>query len=222
MTGGLSNHGNANAESSNSGEPPLLPFPEKSDGDKPGPAFTKCLKKAHESLDRCGKVIFLREKMAELGCYLPREAFVCRPCGDDLSVSGGWNPGMKDRDGKPSPEIVLCEDKEMSQKMVNHTLAHELIHAFDQCRIKINWDNCLHHACSEVRASNTSGECNMMEEWKRGNIKWANGQQSCVKRRAELSLKMNPKCADRAREYVETAFESCYEDTEPYDKNPWY
>lgn len=52
----------------------------------------------------------------------------------------------------PPLQIVLCEDKEMSQKMVNHTLAHELIHAFDQCRIKINWDNCLHHACSEVRA----------------------------------------------------------------------
>lgn len=37
----------------------------------------------------------------------------------------------------------------------------------------------------------------MMQEWKRGNFKWANGQQSCVKRRAELSLKLNPKCTDR-------------------------
>lgn len=38
----------------------------------------------------------------------------------------------------------------MNQTMVNHTIAHELIHAFDQCRIKVDWNNCMHHACSEV------------------------------------------------------------------------
>lgn len=31
------------------------------------------------------------------------------------------------------------------------TLAHELVHAFDHCRFKVDWGNLRHHACSEVR-----------------------------------------------------------------------
>jgi hypothetical protein len=29
-------------------------------------------------------------------------------------------------------------------------MAHELIHAFDHCRFKVDWSNLRHHACSEV------------------------------------------------------------------------
>lgn len=29
-------------------------------------------------------------------------------------------------------------------------MAHELIHAFDHCRFKVDWNNLRHHACSEV------------------------------------------------------------------------
>ena len=42
----------------------------------------------------------------------------------------------------------------------------------------------------------------------------------CVKRRAALSVKANPNCADKADEYVEAAFERCYEDTYPFDRHP--
>lgn len=48
------------------------------------------------------------------------------------------------------PKVVLCNDKEVTQTMMDHTMAHELIHAYDQCRIKIDWSNCLHLACTEV------------------------------------------------------------------------
>jgi hypothetical protein len=30
------------------------------------------------------------------------------------------------------------------------TVAHELIHAYDDCRADIAWTNCVHHACTEV------------------------------------------------------------------------
>lgn len=31
-------------------------------------------------------------------------------------------------------------------------LTHELLHAYDHCRAaNLNWTNCEHHACSEVR-----------------------------------------------------------------------
>ena len=42
----------------------------------------------------------------------------------------------------------------------------------------------------------------------------------CVKRRAALSVKANPNCADKADEYVEAAFERCYKDTYPFDRHP--
>lgn len=34
--------------------------------------------------------------------------------------------------------------------MMDHTMAHELIHAYDQCRVKLERSNCLHVACTEV------------------------------------------------------------------------
>jgi hypothetical protein len=30
---------------------------------------------------------------------------------------------------------------------------HELIHAYDICRAKVDWNNCRHYACTEIRAS---------------------------------------------------------------------
>ena len=39
-------------------------------------------------------------------------------------------------------------------------LLHELILAFDWCRIDINFNDCDQLACSQIRASRMSGECN--------------------------------------------------------------
>ena len=42
------------------------------------------------------------------------------------------------------------------------------VHAFDDCRAKVDWSNCVHHACSEIRAANLSGDCSFMQEMMRG------------------------------------------------------
>ena len=44
--------------------------------------------------------------------------------------------------------------------------------------------------------------------------------EKCVKRRAALSVKANPNCADKAEEYIDAAFERCYKDTYPFDRHP--
>lgn len=41
------------------------------------------------------------------------------------------------------------------------TLTHELVHAYDHCRAFVDWSNCVHHACSEIRAAHLSGDCRM-------------------------------------------------------------
>ena len=33
---------------------------------------------------------------------------------------------------------------------MEHTLVHELVHMYDQCMFKVDWNNLRHHACSEV------------------------------------------------------------------------
>lgn len=53
----------------------------------------------------------------------------------------------------PMPtQVVLCQNRIPDQEWMDRTLAHELIHAFDHCRAKVDWNNCEHHACSEVRS----------------------------------------------------------------------
>ena len=60
--------------------------------------------------------------------------------------------------------VVLCENQSLTQSDVNDVITHELIHAYDHCRAKVDWGNCVHHACSEIRAANLSGDCFFSKE----------------------------------------------------------
>lgn len=51
-------------------------------------------------------------------------------------------------------QVVVCSNHVSAQEEINHALTHELIHAYDHCRAAdLDWTNCEHHACSEVRHS---------------------------------------------------------------------
>lgn len=83
------------------------------------------------------------------------------------------------------------------------------------------FNNCVHLACTEIRAENLSGECNTIREMMQGRITtFAGHGQECVKRRAALSLQANPKCRDGANEFVDAAMERCYSDTYPFERHP--
>jgi len=82
-------------------------------------------------------------------------------------------------------------------------------------------NNCIHMACTEIRSENLSGECSMTRELvnnRISNLKGHGGE--CVKRRAALSVKANPNCAAKAEDYVDAAFDQCYQDTFPFDRHP--
>lgn len=100
---------------------------------------------------------------------------------------------------------------------------HELIHAYDHCRAKdLDWTNCEHHACTEIRAASLSGDCDFIMEAKRGNLSLAGQHQKCVRRRAILSVSMNPYCEKDgcAEKAVDAVFSKCFEDTAPFDRRP--
>mmetsp|Transcript_5842 Transcript_5842/g.8994 ORF Transcript_5842/g.8994 Transcript_5842/m.8994 type:complete len:177 (+) Transcript_5842:67-597(+) len=155
---------------------------------------------------------FLLNALGKAGCTVDPVSFIaCEPCGAD--IGGGYRQGEG---------IVLCEDKLMDQEHTNLVLAHELIHAFDDCRAKVDWDNCVHHACSEIRAANLSGDCKWSQEFRRGYyFEFAKQHQVCVRRRALLSLAMNPSCPpEKAKEAVDKAWDVCFADTAPFDRVP--
>ena len=177
--------------------------------------LAQCEKMKGKALEQCPVIAFMFEKLEELGCRVPdRAAFVsCQPCDDKLT--GGFNT--------EDNHIVLCQNlpKAMrQQQVVDHTLIHELVHAYDQCRAHVQWGNCEHHACSEIRAAGLSGECDWKQEFNRGNINLAGQHQKCVRRRAELSLMMNPSCCQgtKPKEAVDAVFDRCYADTAPFEK----
>ena len=175
---------------------------------------THCVKRLEYSVAQSRQVHKLIDALQNMGCSIPSDFLVCRQC--PPSISGGFAVAVsssgKAADAKYKPQIVMCENGMLEKESFEHTLVHELVHAFDQCRSKIDWKNCLHHACTEVRASAISGECNLLHEIFRGNTKIRNGHQECVTRRATKSVKMNPYCQDIAADAVSAVFEACYRD----------
>ena len=122
------------------------------------------------------------------------------------------------------PEIFLCQQHLVNEEHAHQSIVHELIHAIDLCRTKMDpINNCIHMACTEIRAENLSGECGAVREMVNGRTSMGtfkgHGAQ-CVKRRAALSVQANPNCKDRANEYVDAAFERCFRDTFPFDRHP--
>jgi Peptidase M76 family len=118
------------------------------------------------------------------------------------------------------PDIFVCQQYMENEAMVHRTVHHELIHAIDLCRTNMDpVTNCVHLACTEIRAENLSGECRF---WKELPLmkKFAGHGSACVERRAILSVRANPNCTDRAEEYVKAALPRCSRDYYPYDRHP--
>ena len=113
-------------------------------------------------------------------------------------------------------ENVIAEDTRMQE-----TLTHELTHAYDYCTTEFDFNNCVHQACTEIRASNLSGECHLRRQMHGGQIKRLRRHHpECVKQRASLSISSRPQCQGRVQESIATAWPHCSVDTKPFDVIP--
>lgn len=195
---------------------------------------------------RSKTVEFLLNNLEENKCAFNYSTLIqCTEC-TRPGMGGGFavNKGKLDKNGKPltdpstnaspsdfggtknvpaSPAVVICSNRVRDYAEFEQTVTHELIHAVDQCRVKdVDWGDLKKHACTEVRASNLSGECGIMTEAMRGNVEFKGGHIKCVKRRAGLSVEgnSNAKSKEEAREAVEGVFGVCYKDTYPFMRHP--
>ena len=116
-----------------------------------------------------------------------------------------------------TPHVVICDNHNLESETFQHTIIHELVHAYDICRVKsFDSQNVAYHACTEIRASALSGECSILHEMWRGKFQFQGGHRDCVKRRATKSVAMNPYAQGQAEVIVEKVFDSCYKDVSPF------
>ncbi|KAI5063403.1 hypothetical protein GOP47_0022299 [Adiantum capillus-veneris] len=180
-----------------------------------GTTVEHCEEMIDHSLAQNIKVKFLLESHEKAGCPIVRKFFKAVNCGEGMAAAGGY----QEKKG-----ITVCSNRIILQDEVDQTLIHELIHSYDQCRAKnVDWTNCAHHACSEIRAGNLSGDCHFKRELLRGYFEICKHHQSCVRRRVMKSLALNPYCPKSALEkerVMDEVWDICYKDTKPFDRVP--
>eukprot|EP00053_Salpingoeca_punica_P001293 m.32813 g.32813 ORF g.32813 m.32813 type:complete len:193 (+) comp10943_c0_seq1:71-649(+) len=156
-------------------------------------------------------VQFMMEKLKQAGCNVdPTKHIVCENGPVNAVFDAEHN------------QIVVCMNNIYSQSNLANVLTHEMIHAFDHCTGKVNFKDVRHIACMEVRAANLSGDCFMHREFfDRANFGLRAHQQTCVKRRAMLSvMSVTGFSKEAAAKAVDDVFETCYNDTTPFDRIP--
>lgn len=93
-------------------------------------------------------VIFLQKNIRELNGDLNPSNVLCKRC-----------PARRDEDGvlhrqgggfSPDHGILICANEMRSKKHLEDTLAHEMVHAWDHLRWKVDWADLRHAACTEV------------------------------------------------------------------------
>ena len=169
---------------------------------------SRCEKYLKRLLQTSPMVKFLLDALTKSNCKQPQ--IRCVPCGPEVQATGTFDPEIG---------VTLCQNWLDNGLQAEDTISHELIHAYDHCRVKFDRLNCKHQACSEIRAANLSGDCKWSREVFRGNYGKVLGQhQNCVKRRAALSLKSNPACKDckEIDKLIEEVFPVCFSDTAPF------
>ncbi|KAH8673883.1 peptidase M76 family-domain-containing protein [Xylariales sp. PMI_506] len=166
-------------------------------------------------------VRFLRERVEALNGRLDASNVVCRRCPARLTEDGE----IHRQSGGFSPDhgILICANEVRDRKHLEDTLSHEMVHAWDHLRWKVDWhgQDLKHAACTEIRASMLSGECRWTREsFTRGNWTLTQQFQDCVRKRAVQSLMARPTCKDdvQAAKVVNQVWDSCFSDTRPFDE----
>jgi inner membrane protease ATP23 len=153
--------------------------------------------------------------MERQGCPVSAQYVQCVPCA--VPMGGAFE--LRE-DG--SSGIVVCQNHVKSQEHAMRTLAHELLHAFDHCRAHVDFSNLHQHACTEIRAANLSTDCHFATEVERGNFSIKDHHNTCVRRRAILSVTANPFCPSPAdaEKAVNAVWDICIADLEPFGAVP--
>jgi mitochondrial inner membrane protease ATP23 len=122
--------------------------------------------------------------------------------------------------------VWICGNHFWQPFQYRRVLAHQLVNAFDFARADVDIDNTRHLACTEIRAFNLSGECDLWtkffeyaaDDWL--GTKMFSRKQKCVRNSTLKTLTADPNIAGRDRATVEAVidevFDRCYRDHWPF------
>ena len=159
------------------------------------------------SLDSSPLVPLLLASLAKAGCptTLARHV-VCEPL--PRGLLGGYDRELN--------QVVLCSEKCTDLGLVETILSHELVHMYDQCTARVDWQDVGHLACSEVRAANLVHCLGPLSGALRDGAPPFSSHAACVEAKAVRSVKAVAGLGEQAaRAAVREVFTRCYNDLEP-------
>ena len=173
----------------------------------------RCEKQRDYLLQYSPVIRYMTENISRLGGELNKSNIRCRVC--TTAQLGGFDHKFG---------IMLCANQIEQQSMLEDVMAHEMVHAYDHLRFKTDLgpeEDLRKVACSEIRASNLSGECRWANEFfTNKQFSFSRHHQDCVRRRAVNSVRTRPNCKDdlEAVKIVNDVWDSCFVDTRPFDE----
>ncbi|KAH8588959.1 mitochondrial inner membrane protease atp23 [Bisporella sp. PMI_857] len=182
------------------------------------------IKRCEEWRDYCFSyspmVIFMQKNIRALNGNLDASNVRCMRC-PALRDEEGNIIGRKSGGFDPELGILICANEIRNRKHLEDTLSHEMVHAWDHLRWKVDYMDLRHAACLEIRASSLSGECRWAKEFfTRNQFNITQQHQNCVRKRAIQSVMHRPNCKDdvHATKVVNEVWDSCFSDTRPFDE----
>jgi inner membrane protease ATP23 len=101
---------------------------------------------------------FMSQNIADLNGKLDKDNVQCRRCVTRVVKEKDENGNVVEKrvrqGGGFSPDhgIMICANEMRSQGHMEDTMAHEMVHAYDHLRFKVDWADLRHAACTEVCA----------------------------------------------------------------------
>ncbi|KAH9496343.1 Mitochondrial inner membrane protease atp23 [Bulinus truncatus] len=172
----------------------------------------KCKTNVLSCMESNDKVKLMVAALESHGCPVDLTRHIsCEPCRD--KVNGGFDP--------KAMQVVICQNNIQSRDICCNVLAHELLHAFDFCRAKVDFENLRHLACTEIRAANMF-HCSLAAAFSSGEASLFNlkeRHQLCVKNKALQSVRLVRNVSElEAMVAIDEVFDKCYNDTEPFGR----
>lgn len=172
----------------------------------------KCYKQARQCMESNESIRHLLDTLSSHGCLFDIDRHLT--CESDReNLRGGFD--------QSTCQIVLYPENIHSPKEFCTIFEHELIHAYDYCRVNIDFNNPYHLACSEIRAISLSNQCSLFNHISSSSRPFLikNQHSTCVKNRTRQSMEI---CTNLSRkemdEIINHVFLRCYNDTEPFDE----
>ncbi|KAG5490041.1 hypothetical protein JKF63_00160 [Porcisia hertigi] len=208
---------------------PLAPrdraFPGAATGLTPDRVFAGYMWRTARPDCRAKDVVLLEEHLVHLFNTKRANAFLKNDKELNERTTSSLSTSVDAASAAPAPlstsvpsqlERLLVASQLPVLEQVERNIRHELVHAFDDARGRIESSDCVHQACSEIRAARLSGDCFVGQEAQKGRFNFFEGGQKCVRRRATVAVDRNPVCRGFSERAVDTVFQKCYSDYEPF------